>query len=172
MNFQAGAENVSPEGDANLLDAQSVIAFDALSSAIQVDPILCRGKETILLVEDAALVRKATAEALQSAGYRVLIAENATQALDAYHCYSHSVDLLLTDVVMSGMCGRELAQTLFALSPELRIMLMSGYAEQLALCKLSPYRTEYLPKPFSAPTLLRRVRQVLDQNPLDFGPPA
>jgi CheY-like chemotaxis protein len=77
------------------------------------------------------------------------------------------VDLLLADLVMPGISGHELANELVALCPQLRVLLMSGYAEQLALCQLSSYGKKYLAKPFSVPVLLRRVRQVLDTDPFD-----
>ncbi|MGB8911121.1 MAG: response regulator, partial [Candidatus Sulfotelmatobacter sp.] len=120
------------------------------------------GQETILLVEDEAFVRKATAEALESAGYRVLTAESASSALQARCEYSEQVDLLLADVVMPGGNGYELAAEFKFLYPEIRILLMSGYAEQPASLEPSPYRKQYMPKPFSVPTLLKRVREVLD----------
>jgi CheY-like chemotaxis protein len=127
------------------------------------------GRETILLVEDEALVRNATAEALQSVGYRVIIAGGAAQALEAYCKFSDPPELLLADIVLPGISGRDLAQSLLVLCPHLRIMLMSGYAEQLLLRELSPYPEEYLAKPFSIATLLERVRNALDRNPFDFG---
>jgi CheY-like chemotaxis protein len=127
------------------------------------------GPETILLVEDEAFVRQVAVEALESAGYKLVIARNAPEALEAYRRCSQPVDLLLADVVMPGMSGRELATEFETLYPRTRVLLMSGYAEQLALCELSPYRKTYLAKPFSMPTLLRRVREVLDANPLDLG---
>jgi CheY-like chemotaxis protein len=127
------------------------------------------GPETILLVEDEAFVRKVAAEILESAGYRLVIARSAAEALETYHECSKPVDLLLADVVMPGMSGRELATEFESSYPRTRVLLMSGYAEQLALCELSPYRKTYLAKPFSMPTLLRRVREVLDANPLDLG---
>ena len=127
-------------------------------------------KKTILLVEDEAWVRRVIGEVLQSAGYRVVVAESATQALAACRDSFGQVDLLLADVVMPGICGRALAQKFLILFPNIRIMLMSGYAEQLRLCELSPQRKEYLAKPFSISTLLKRVRELLDRNPVDFGP--
>jgi len=77
--------------------------------------------------------------------------------------------LLLADLVMPGISGHELANELVALYPHVRVLLMSGYAEQLALCQLSSYGKKYLAKPFSIPTLLRRVREVLDAGPFDCG---
>ncbi|MGD1023907.1 MAG: response regulator [Candidatus Sulfotelmatobacter sp.] len=125
-------------------------------------------KETILLVEDEAFVRKATGEARESAGYRVLTAENAAQALQVLGEYAGPVNLLLADIVMPGSNGRELARDFSALCPQTRILLMSGYEEQLTSPERSLHRQEYLAKPFSIPMLLRRVREVLDRNPLDF----
>jgi CheY-like chemotaxis protein len=127
------------------------------------------GPETILLVEDEAFVRKVTAEVLESAGYRLVMARGAAEAREAYRRGSDPVDLLLADVVMLGMSGRELAAEFANSHPRARILLMSGYSEQLALCELSPYGKPYLAKPFSMRLLLRRVREVLDTNPLDFG---
>ena len=121
-----------------------------------------RGLETILLVEDEAFVRKVTAEVLESAGYSVVIAGNAPEALEAYGRRCQSVDLLLADVVMPGMSGRELAAEFKTRCPLGRILLMSGYADQLALCQSSPDHKAYLGKPFSIGTLLKRVREVLD----------
>lgn len=130
------------------------------------------GPETILLVEDEAFVRKVTAEVLESAGYKLVIARSAAEALEAYRRCSEPVDLLLADVVMPGMSGRELATEFEGLYPRARVLLMSGHAEQLAWCELSRYGKTYLAKPFSIRMLLRRVREVLDTNPFDLGEPA
>jgi CheY-like chemotaxis protein len=126
------------------------------------------GPETILLVEDEAFVRTATAEVLESAGYRLVIARSAGEALAAYRRCSWTVDLLLCDIVMPGMSGRELATALENLYPRTRVLLMSGYAEQLAWCGSSACGKQFLSKPFSIPMLLRRVREVLDK-PVDSG---
>lgn len=126
------------------------------------------GPETILLVEDEPFVRTATAEVLDSAGYRLMITGSAAEALEAYRRCSWPVDLLLCDIVMPGMNGRELAVELENFDPCARILLMSGYAEQLARCESSAGGRQYLAKPFSIPMLLRRVRDVLDQ-PVDSG---
>jgi two-component system cell cycle sensor histidine kinase/response regulator CckA len=163
------ADDATHETDATLTDLASVILMDpALLSEM---PEICqwRGKETILLAEDEALVRKATAEALQSAGYRVLIAEGATRALAVHNECTEPVDLLLADIVMPGISGHELALTLFGLCPGIRIILMSGYMEQFAQDRLFPYKKQYLAKPFSVSALLKRVREVLDSNPRELG---
>jgi two-component system, cell cycle sensor histidine kinase and response regulator CckA len=121
------------------------------------------GPQTILLVEDEAFVRKVTAEVLESAGYRLVIARNAAEALETYRGFSTPPDLLLSDVVMPGMSGGELARELQNLCPHPRVLLMSGYVEKLSRSDLSPTDSEYLAKPFSIQTLLRRVREALDK---------
>jgi CheY-like chemotaxis protein len=144
---------------------EEAIRNSEIQSFTGIGPAL--GPETILLVEDEAFVRQAAAEALESAGYRLLIAGSAAEALEAYRRCFRPVDLLLADVVMPGMSGRELAAEFEGLSPGTRILLMSGYAEQLAACQPSPYAKKWLAKPFSIPTLLRAVRAALNTNPFD-----
>ena len=119
------------------------------------------GPETILLVEDEAFVRKATAEVLESAGYRLVIARTAAEALEACRRCLRPVDLLLTDIVMPGMSGRDLAAEFTSLCPRARVLLMSGDAE-LAACEGSRYGKKYLTKPFSVRVLLSRVREALN----------
>jgi DNA-binding NtrC family response regulator len=145
----------------------AVLTFGQTLSAGLANSYRWRGEETILLVEDDAVVRKATAEVLRSAGYQVVIAESSIRALEFYREFSQTVDLLFSDVIMPGINGRELAREFCALSPAIRVLLTSGYSEQLALCELSPYRMEYLAKPYSVNTLLQCVRKVLDENPFD-----
>jgi len=151
----------------NFPDLESLISSEAIVASSTATRRRDR-KETILLVEDEAFVRKATGEALESAGYRVLTAENATQALQVLGEYAEPVNLLLADIVMPGINGHELARDFTASCPHTRILLMSGYEEQLTSRERSVHRPEYLAKPFSIPMLLRRVREVLDRNPLDF----
>ena len=147
MNFCTGVEGVLQKTDtANLA---------ALTSAGQ----RC-GPETILLVEDEEFVRKATAEVLESAGYRLVVAENAAEALEVGRTCLRPVDLLLTDVVMPGMSGRDLAAEFASVCPRARILLMSGHEHQLAGKKC-------LAKPFSIRSLLSRVREALDTNPFE-----
>lgn len=173
LNSRARAKDTSRERNAaNLPGIASLVSVEAMTAAAAADTWQQGGKETILLAEDEMFVRKATSEVLESAGYRVVIAGSASQALEAHRRCSEPVDLLLTDLVMPGISGHELANELVALYPHLRVLLMSGYAEQLALCQLSPYGKKCLAKPFSTPMLLSRVREVLDTNPFDWGAPA
>ena len=122
------------------------------------------GAETILLVEDEAFVREVTCEVLRSAGYRVLTAKNAAEAECVYEQRRGEVDLLLTDVVLPGETGRALAGRLRRETPELKVLLVTGYAEQMGLREAKA--EECLAKPFSTEALLRRVRQLLDRSGL------
>jgi CheY-like chemotaxis protein len=133
------------------------------------ETVVWGGPETILLVEDEPFVRKVTAEILESAGYRLMVAKSAPEASEVCRRASHPADLLLADVVMPGMSGFELATQFETSYPRTRVLLMSGYAEQLALCELSPYGKAYLAKPFSSRVLLSRVRQALDADRSDWG---
>jgi CheY-like chemotaxis protein len=135
---------------------------EAMPDAVFIRPSQWGVSETILLVEDEPFVRNVTAHVLESAGYRLVVAGSAAEALDAYRRRSGSFDLLLADVVMPGMSGRELATELESSYPQARVLLMSGYAEQLAFGESAPRRRKYLAKPFSVQTLLSRVREVLD----------
>jgi two-component system cell cycle sensor histidine kinase/response regulator CckA len=144
---------------------------ETMPGAALAAPGLSCGPETILLVEDEAFVRKATAEVLESAGYRLMTASSATEALEAYARCFRPVDLLLADVVMPGMNGHDLAAEFESLCPRVRVLLMSGHEEQLARCEQSRYSKKCLAKPFSIDTLLKRVREVLDgdANPFERG---
>lgn len=120
---------------------------------------------TILLVEDEAFVREITGEILEAAGYRVLKTMNASEATRAFHRYRPIVRLLLTDVVLPGRNGRELANELRNVSPKLRIIFISGYPENAVTKNRLPENGMfYLPKPFSSQSLTRAVRQVMQQT--------
>lgn len=121
---------------------------------------LFHGKETILLVEDEGFVREVTNEVLKSAGYRVLTARNAAEAL-AHGEYLRQVDLLLTDIVLPGKDGRLLAEVLRSLQPSLLVLFVSGYPLRLAEIAAADPAEAWLPKPFSVAALLQKVRQVL-----------
>ena len=134
----------------------------ALSSAAQrTDP------KTVLAVEDEAFVLKVAAEVLKSAGYNVLTASNATEALAVCSGRFEQIELLLTDVVLPGMNGRDLALEFEGLCPWAQIVLMTGYPEHIAWCESFTPQKKYLTKPFSADTLLSKVREALEANVLD-----
>src|SRR2546423_1229343 len=109
---------------------------------------------TILLVEDEVFVREVTSEVLNSAGYRVLTAKNAMDAEQAYVRHCGEVDLLLTDVILPGENGRSFAERLRLRHPTLKILLVTGYAEQMGLQEVG--RMECMAKPFSTRELLEK----------------
>ncbi|HXY02325.1 MAG TPA: response regulator [Terriglobales bacterium] len=117
--------------------------------------------KTILVVEDDAFVRQMIYEILEAANYRVLKCANATQAKVIFRQYGDIVDLLLVDVVLPGESGRELARDLMEVDSELKVLLVSGYAENLQLEEGTASNQVFcLPKPFSSESLVRKIWQV------------
>jgi two-component system, cell cycle sensor histidine kinase and response regulator CckA len=122
-----------------------------------------RGVETILLVEDEAGLRDLAREVLQQHGYRVLEARHGPDAFGAAEEHAGPIHLLLTDVVMPHMSGRELADRLRSMHPEMAILYMSGHTDDAIVQHgVLEAGTHFLQKPFSPETLVRAVRQVLD----------
>jgi PAS domain S-box-containing protein len=122
-----------------------------------------RGYETILLVEDEDGVRALTRQILQRHGYTVLETSHGGEALLACENYKDVIHLLLTDVVLSQMSGRELAQRLAQLRPEMKVLYMSGYSEDAIVQHgVLGSGTSFLQKPFNTETLITKVREILD----------
>jgi CheY-like chemotaxis protein len=119
--------------------------------------------ETILLVEDEGNLRRLAHQYLEKQGYTVLEAADAAAAIQMCHDYHGPIHLLLTDVIMPGMNGRELAQSFSSLRPSAKVLYMSGYAENAIGQNgtLEPGLT-LLQKPFTLPALKAKVREVLD----------
>jgi PAS domain S-box-containing protein len=121
------------------------------------------GWETVLLVEDEEQVRALARTSLRREGYQVLESEDGEQALDVLHKYTGHIHLLLTDVVMPRMGGRELAARASALRPELKVLFMSGYAhDEVVSDGLAEVEIALLAKPITPSLLGRKVREVLD----------
>jgi CheY-like chemotaxis protein len=123
------------------------------------------GTETVLLVEDEATVRSVAREVLQMVGYTVLEAATGDEALERAQLHSGAIHLLVTDVVMPGMNGRELADLLASNYPSLEVLYLSGYTDEaIAPHGVLEAGIELLHKPFAPDTLTRRVREVLDKR--------
>jgi signal transduction histidine kinase/ActR/RegA family two-component response regulator len=136
---------------------------------------LPRGSETILLVEDEEAVRELVRETLGAQGYVAIEARHGAEALVLAERHAGPIDLVLTDVVMPGLGGRELVERLQGTRPGLRALFISGYgADTLVRRGALRYGAEYLAKPFTAAALATRVRRVLDRrDPEGAGwPPA
>jgi PAS domain S-box-containing protein len=125
-----------------------------------------QGSETVLLVENTESVRNLAKELLKSSGYAVLDAESGREALRIASSFSGPIHLLLTDVIMPGMGGKQLAEQLTSLRPATRVLYMSGYSNdgivQSGILESGALLVE---KPFTREILLRKVRQVLDEVP-------
>jgi two-component system cell cycle sensor histidine kinase/response regulator CckA len=121
------------------------------------------GSETVLVVEDEAAIRQLTNLILQKAGYTVLLAESPVAAERIAVSHSGPIHLMLTDVVMPGMRGPELAERLLRLRPDLRVLYMSGYTDDaIAHHGFLDAGTEFLQKPFTPLGLMQKIREVLE----------
>jgi two-component system, cell cycle sensor histidine kinase and response regulator CckA len=127
-------------------------------------PDSARGTETLLLVEDEASLRVILRELLESYGYTVLDAANGVEALRVAGEHRGAIHLLVSDVVMPHMTGRELAERLAHRRPEMKVLLMSGYAGS-GLDPTSGTTADFIEKPFTAEGFLRRVRDILTTPP-------
>jgi len=121
-----------------------------------------RGSETVLVVEDDPSVRNLVVRTLSNLGYTVLEAANGEEALKAAQEHANKVSLLLTDMIMPQMGGKELARRLVALNPQMRVLFASGYTEDAVTHHgILDKGMAFLPKPFTANDLARKVRQAL-----------
>src|SRR5579862_4562393 len=127
------------------------------------DGALPKGKETVLLAEDMETVRRLTRAVLESEGYRVLVAEDGAEALRIAETHQGPIHLLLTDIVMPGISGPELAVQLRQTRPDVKVVYASGYTDRgIDELKESVPAANFLHKPFSVADLKVKVREVLD----------
>jgi CheY-like chemotaxis protein len=122
-------------------------------------------KQTVVLVEDEEMIRGLLTEVLKRAGYEVLSCAHPEEGIAVCERYPGRIDLLLTDVVMPGMNGREMANRILETLPELSVVFMSGYTEQVLRRERqmdAPF--EYLQKPFTLLALTQKLAMVLDDR--------
>jgi CheY-like chemotaxis protein len=122
-----------------------------------------RGKETLLIVEDEPLVRNLVASALRHDGYGLLLASSAEEALTLADAQEGPIDLLLTDAMMPGKSGVELANLMAVRRPGMPVIIMSGYTEETLDVPALREPIALLQKPFTPRELRRRIREMLDR---------
>lgn len=121
-----------------------------------------RIRETILLVDDERPVREFMARTLSRQGYRVLVAEDGESALAQSVAFPGEIHLLVTDVMMPVMNGKDLADRLCSLRPDIKVLFISGYSRDDLWPDVCEDQTDWLPKPFTVAQFHRKVRHVLD----------
>ncbi len=135
---------------------------EAAVAAAPPAPAATRGSETVLLVEDDPMVREFARDVLRDAGYAVLEARDGHEALEACRTHDGAIHVLVTDVVLPGMNGRDVAAQIAPMRPKTRVVFVSGYApEFLQDYGLDSAGVAFLQKPFRAEDLDRKIRQVL-----------
>jgi len=121
-----------------------------------------RGAGTILVVEDEPSVRAFVGMVLKARGYRLLEAGSGREALDLLRVSAEHIDALLTDVIMPEMSGVEVARRVMAVRPDVAVLYMSGYADEVLRHEHAPAGSVFLQKPFTPEVLLARVRDVIE----------
>jgi signal transduction histidine kinase/ActR/RegA family two-component response regulator len=125
-----------------------------------------RRAETILVVEDETALRSVMKECLEALGYRVLEAAGGGEALKLADSSTERIDAMVTDLLMPGVGGRELAERLAATRPEIRVLFMSGYTDDAVVQQgVQSAETSFLQKPFTAEALAQKLRGLLDRSP-------
>jgi hypothetical protein len=130
-----------------------------------------KGSEVILLVEDEDAVRKLARMILEASGYVVLEARNGREGLALCEAHAGPIDLLVSDVVMPELGGRELAEGALKLRPGMKVMFMSGHTQDVILKEGVQKGTAFLQKPFTAVEIAQKVRETLDSAARSAGQP-
>jgi len=146
-------------------------AEGAVFASLETKPASDRkGTETILLVEDEASLRALTHGILKECGYTVLIAASGQEAQEVAARHAGEIELILTDVIMPGMSGPEVAESMTAHRPGIKVLYTSGYTDDPRIqAALSHSPHAFLQKPFAPQDLTRKVREVLDSETLARG---
>jgi len=126
------------------------------------------GNTTILAVDDNKAIRNLIVETLEPLGYKVIVAASGLDALEICRAKEEKIDLLLADVVMPGMSGRQLTKELQAVRPDLKVLLMSGYPADIVgpNSQLEPH-LNFISKPLMQDSLSQKINQVLKESPAD-----
>jgi PAS domain S-box-containing protein len=139
--------------------------IDAQPSATLEPVELPRGSETILVVEDEPQIRQLALDCLTQYGYEVLSTSNGLEAIELIESQQRPINLILTDVVMPGLSGRELSQHISTLQPAAKVLFMSGYTNDAVVNHgILDGAAWFIQKPFTIASLIRRVREVLDSH--------
>jgi CheY-like chemotaxis protein len=126
-------------------------------------PPRAQASETVLVVEDERSVRDLTVRMLEKLGYSVLVASGGAEAIEIAHAHTGAISLLLTDVVMPGMSGRQVADELLASRRGLKVLYLSGYTDNTVVHHgVLEQGLHFLPKPFSREDLAKKIRDILD----------
>ena len=143
----------------------AAVSKDLETSATAAPPALPRGIETILIVEDGSQIRQLACDCLTHCGYKVLATADGVEALKLIESTEERIDLIVTDVVMPRMSGRELIERVSAIKPLIKVLFMSGYTNDAIVNHgVLDGSTWFIQKPFAFDALARKVREVLDSN--------
>jgi CheY-like chemotaxis protein len=123
---------------------------------------LLKGSETILLVDDEDVIRELGENILGSLGYTVLLASDGDQALKTFEEYRNDIDLVILDLVMPGMDGKETCTRLKDLSPEVKVLISSGYSKEMQQQGLPGDGVRFIQKPFKIADLSQAIREAID----------
>jgi two-component system, cell cycle sensor histidine kinase and response regulator CckA len=160
-----GANDVDSEGDHGTMTKVLIpaVELDAVSLNPPLEPVRM-GIETVLLVEDEEGVRKLARLALETYGYHVLEANNGREALELFDRHRDSIQLVISDVVMPEMNGRVMVEKIRETAPDVKVLFMSGYTDDTVVRhSILEARVDFLPKPFTAVSLAKKVREALDR---------
>ena len=151
-------------------DSYCMVSAKAFKPVPDADGFCMKGHETILVVDDEAVVIEVTQEILETLGYRVLTAWSGTEAIAVYRSRKEEVDLVILDMILSGLGGSETFDRLKSIDPHVKVILSTGYS-LMGQAKLIMARgcNGFIQKPFRIQELSQKVREVLGQNNVQEG---